>query len=61
MDSYIITIPDIVSVIGYPHTALVIIFVALQCLEFFVVATLWGAKCVKNTYKCYVCISLSDI
>ena len=23
--------------------------------------SLWGAKCVKNTYKCYTCISPSDI
>ena len=22
---------------------------------------LWGAKCVKNTYKCYICIYPSDI
>ena len=21
----------------------------------------WSAKCVKNTYKCYICISPSDI
>ena len=25
------------------------------------VYTVWGAKCVKNTYKCYICISPSDI
>ena len=23
--------------------------------------SVWGAKCVKNTYKCYICISPFDI
>ena len=38
-DSYV-AIPDIIRIIGYPHKALTSVFIVLQCLEFFVVATL---------------------
>ena len=34
-------IPDIVKIVGFPHSALVGFFLTLQCLEFFVVTTLY--------------------